>query len=256
MKNSSKSDSVLIVIPARYGSTRFPGKPLAKIAGKPMIQWVYEAAQKTMKPVVVATDDSRIQKAVESFGGRAVLTPKSCFSGTDRVAHVARKTKSDIVINLQGDEPLISPKTIQKVIQILKRNKKAVMSTAACEVPRALLTSPNVVQVKIDASHKALAFSRELNGGRNQSGYPLKHIGIYGYRKNFLLKFAGLPQTSSEKKHCLEQFRAMENGYPIHVAKVRNDTVAVDLPEDIQKVEQTMLEAKHSRPLGLEETRG
>jgi len=244
------------VIPARYGSTRFEGKPLADILGKPMIQYVYEGVRqsKLIDDVIVATDDQRILEAVKSFGGRAVITSPTHFTGTDRVAEVARKLKSEIIVNVQGDEPLISGSFIDKAIRPLVANDHLQMSTLMTRIKEVRdWLNPHIVKVVVDQKNLALYFSRspipfprDLQIGRLESNpfgtsRPLpkrvfKHIGVYVFRRRFLLHFTKMKPTPLEKLEKLEQLRALENGYPIKVTPFDYEPLAVDTPEDLQKV--------------------
>ncbi len=254
-----KKDKIKIsaVIPARYGSTRFEGKPLADILGKPMIQRVYEGVResKLIGDVVVATDDQRIIDAIKSFGGRAVMTSPTHSTGTDRVAEVARTLKSEIIVNVQGDEPLIKGDIIDKAIRPLLTDDTLELSTlmARIEEVRDWL-NPHIVKVVADQEDFALYFSRspipfprDLQMGRLESNpfgtnRPLpkrvfKHIGVYVFRRKFLLHFSKMKPTPLEKLEKLEQLRALENGHRIKVTVVEYEPVCVDTPEDIQKVE-------------------
>jgi len=244
------------VIPARYGSTRFEGKPLADILGKPMIQYVYEGVRQSrlIDEVIVATDDQRILEAVRSFGGKAVITSPTHFTGTDRVAEVARKLKSEIIVNVQGDEPLISGSFIDKAIRPLVANDHLQMSTLMTRIEEVRdWLNPHIVKVVVDQKNLALYFSRspipfprDLQIGRLESNpfgtnRPLpkrvfKHIGVYVFRRKFLLHFTKMKPTPLEKLEKLEQLRALENGYPIKVTPVDYKPLSVDTPEDLQKV--------------------
>ncbi len=243
-----KKSRTVAFIPARFGSTRFPGKPLASIAGTPMIQHVYErvSAAKRVDEVFVATDDKRIAETVNNFGGKFVMTPSSLKSGTDRCAAAAKKIKADIVVNVQGDEPVISPKTIDAAISALLKSRDTVMSTAAVPIrDNDTLFSQNVVKVVIDKNANALYFSRTaipFLRGVHQQDYLrhfnfFKHLGIYIYRNSFLQKLTKLTETSLEHSEKLEQLRVLENGYKIKVAIVEEDTISVDVPSDIIAVE-------------------
>lgn len=247
---------ILAVIPARYGSTRFEGKPLADILGKPMIQYVYEGVResKLIDEVIVATDDPRILEAVKAFGGRAVMTSPSHFTGTDRVAEVARKLKSEIIVNVQGDEPLIKGCFIDAAIRPLLTDDSLQMSTLMTRIEEVRdWLNPHVVKVVVDQKNFALYFSRspipfprDLQIGRLESNpfgtnRPLpkrvfKHIGVYVLRRQFLLHFARMKPTPLEKLEKLEQLRALENGYRIKVTPVNYEPLSVDTPEDLQKV--------------------
>jgi 3-deoxy-manno-octulosonate cytidylyltransferase (CMP-KDO synthetase) len=236
---------VVAVIPARYDATRLPGKPLADIGGQPMIEHVYRraAAARGVGAVVVATDDDRIAAAVRNFGGIAVLTQSTHRTGTDRIAEVAAQLACDIVLNLQGDEPLIEPETIEAVITPLISDPMLEMSTVCVAISaREDYENPNVVKVVRDCTGRALYFSRSPiphhripePGSRMPTAY--KHIGLYGYRRTFLLKFATLPQTPLEKTESLEQLRALEHGYRIHAVETSYDSIGVDTPEDLERV--------------------
>lgn len=240
---------IVAFIPARYGSTRFPGKPLALIAGTPMIQHVYERVSEAKKvdEVYVATDDKRIAEAVESFGGKFVMTSSALRSGTDRCAAAARKIKADIVVNVQGDEPVISPKTIDAAVAALLKSPGSVMSTAAVPInDRDLLFSENVVKVVAAKNGDALYFTRStipfLRGVKQQDYLRnfkfLKHLGIYIYTNDFLQKLTNLKETPLEAAEKLEQLRVLENGYRIKVAVVEEDSISVDVPSDITAVEE------------------
>lgn len=222
------------IIPARYGSTRFPGKPLADINGKPMIQWVYESAKKSklLGSVIIATDDKRILDAAHKFTKDAVLTPQF-NSGTDRLAFVAKNIECDIVVNIQGDEPLIKPEIIDSAISPLASNKDIVAGTIATEFENENeIKNPNNVKVIIDKNGFAIYFSRLPLPS------SLKHIGLYAYKKDFLKKYAEMAQTELELKEKLEQLRILENGYKIYVTKTDYKTIGVDTKEDLEKVKK------------------
>ena len=251
-----KKTKISAVIPARYGSTRFEGKPLADILGKPMIQYVYEGVRqsKLIDEVIVATDDQRILEAVKSFGGKAVITSPAHFTGTDRVAEVARKLKSEIIVNVQGDEPLIRGTIIDNAIRPLITDETVPMSTLITRIEEVKdWLNPHIVKVVVDQKNFALYFSRspipfprDLNIGRLEShpfgtDRPLpknvfKHIGVYVFRRQFLLRFSKMKPTPLEKLEKLEQLRALENGYSIKVTPVDYEPICVDTPEDLQKV--------------------
>jgi len=243
---------IVAVIPARYQSTRFPGKPLAEIAGEPMIRWVYERARKAqfIDEVWVATDDERIHKVVKSFGGNVRMTSCEHQSGTDRIAEIARHMDWDLVINVQGDEPLIEPAMIDAVILCFKNNPSVYMGTLKREIKTTTeVLNPNVVKVVTDNEGYALYFSRSplpflralWNTIQEIEHAPLsfpifKHIGLYGYRKDFLLHFASLKPTPLEKIEHLEQLRVLEHGYKIKVEITEKDSLGVDNPADLQRV--------------------
>lgn len=232
------------IIPARYASTRLPGKPLADIWGKPLIQYVYEQAKKaeSISDLIVATDDERIYKVVESFGGRAMMTSPTHPSGTDRCAEVAAKIDCDFVINIQGDEPLIPPYVIDKVAQALWESPSDVyMSSAATIASPEEKDNPNVVKVVMSKDLFALYFSRSpIPYLRHPVATTYRHIGIYGYRKDFLLKFVSLPQTPLEITEALEQLRALEHGYKIKMVIVDYSPVGVDTSEDLERVKEML----------------
>ena len=230
------------IIPARYGSTRFPGKVLVKIKGKTMIQRVYEQAKKSasLKDVIVATDDQRIFREVERFGGKAVMTSQRCKSGTDRVAEVAKKLKEEIIVNIQGDEPFLPPQMIEEGLLPFKKDKGILIGTIATKIKDySVYNDPNVVKVAVDKDNFALYFSRSplpyLREVKFSSILPIyKHIGLYIFRRTFLLKFNSLPKSPLEKIEGLEQLRALENGYPIKVVITRYDSLSIDTQEDLK----------------------
>lgn len=247
MKKTS-SMRVIGVIPARFGSTRFPGKPLADIMGKTLIQRTYENAKKCtlLQDLVVATDDKRIFDHVKGFGGHVVMTSEDCPTGTDRLAEVLKNDRkyeqSEIIINIQGDEPCLDPDVIKKVIEILDHDPLAVMSTAIVELPPEEAQNSSVVKCVIDKNQNALYFSRALiPAGLSQKIQPnvqyYKHMGIYGYRREFLRHYSELTPTPLMQAESLEQLKVLEHGYRIKAAIVSHESVGVDLPEDIKKVE-------------------
>jgi 3-deoxy-manno-octulosonate cytidylyltransferase (CMP-KDO synthetase) len=239
----------IAVIPSRFGSSRLKGKPLVPIAGRPMIQRVYEQAQKS--PVVtgvwVATDDDRIVTAVNAFGGNAVMTSDTCRSGTDRVAETANILKlapDDIVINIQGDQPVFDPRSLEDLIAPFEQDPAVEMTTLAFKIrdPREI-TDPKDVKVVFDSRGRALYFSRAQipfpRDGETQTDY-YKHLGFYAYKKSFLDRFVTLPTGRCEAVEKLEQLRALEHGFPIHVALTAFDSPEIDLPEDVQRVEKAL----------------
>jgi 3-deoxy-manno-octulosonate cytidylyltransferase (CMP-KDO synthetase) len=237
------------VIPARYASTRLPGKPLQEILGKPMIQRVYENASRSrrLEALVVATDDERILRAVGAFGGRAALTSKDHNTGTDRVAEVARGLDCEIVVNIQGDEPFVHPGMIDEIVEPLLEDPELPMCTCMHRIldPRDF-DNPNVVKAVVDLAGEALYFSRSLipyprKSERGSEGHRVfEHIGLYAYRRDFLFKYAALPQTPLEKLESLEQLRVLEHGYRLRVVETRQPYVAlsVDTPEDLQRARE------------------
>ncbi len=240
---------VLACIPARYGSTRFPAKVLAKDTGKFLIQHTYEQACLASLPekVIIAADDKRIAAAAKSFGAECIMTSRNCASGTDRIAEAVADIDVDIVVNLQADEPEIDPANIDKVARLLIDNPDCPMATLAAEFQNAAqISDPNIVKVVVTShesratSHKpvrAIYFSRSIipydrqQGGIGAVKNYLRHLGIYAYRKEFLLKITALPQTPLEKIEKLEQLRALENGFSILVAKVKHTCDGIDTPE-------------------------
>lgn len=234
----SRTQKIVALIPARYSSSRFPGKPLAEIRGKPMIQRVYERAclAKSLAKVIVATDDQRIYQAVTGFGGRVVMTSPKHQSGTERLAEATKDLDADIVVNIQGDEPLIQPEMIEEAISPLLNEPQIVMSTLKQPITDSSeLNSPDVVKVVTDKHDFALYFSR-CPIPHNSSCF--KHIGLYVYRKNFLMRLVSLEPTPLEMAERLEQLRALENGYKIKVVQTEYLSIAVDRPEDLEKVKQ------------------
>jgi 3-deoxy-manno-octulosonate cytidylyltransferase (CMP-KDO synthetase) len=242
---------ILGIIPARYASSRFPGKPLALIAGKPLIQHVVERCQKskTLSEVIVATDDTRIWEVAQNFCQVEMTAPEHP-SGSDRIAEVAQRCACDAVVNIQGDEPLIDPEVIDGVARALERDE---MSTAATRITNPEeYDNPNVVKVIVNSAGRALYFSRRtipyLREAASRSvneqlaAFPfLKHLGIYGYRRETLLRLVKFPVSPLERAEQLEQLRALENGIPIAVVKVDYDSVGVDVPEDVQRVEALLM---------------
>lgn len=239
---------IIAVIPARYGSTRFPGKPLADLQDKPMIQWVYERVKraKRVDRVVVATDDRRILQAVKEFGGEGRMTSRRHRSGMERVAQVAEELTAGIIVNVQGDEPMIHPRMIDEAILPLLKDRTLKMATLKARI-RDLqeLIDSNIVKVVTDVRGFALYFSRSPIPGLKEGTYLsrhlrsiniYKHIGLYVYRRNFLLQLTKLKPTPLERAEGLEQLRALENGYRIKVATTRFEIVGVDTPRDLERV--------------------
>jgi 3-deoxy-manno-octulosonate cytidylyltransferase (CMP-KDO synthetase) len=240
--------SVLAVVPARYGSTRFPGKPLAPIAGRPMIQHVVERVRqaKLVSRVVVATDDQRIKSAVEAFGGEAILTRADHANGTDRVAEVAAHVTAQIYVNVQGDEPLIDPGTVDAVIAAMLEDESVQIATpcVAIEEPKDIM-DPNVVKVVRDFDGNGIYFSRApipwvRDTNASVKAQHWKHLGLYGYRREALLEYQTLPPGELERIEQLEQLRWLENGFRIRVAETDYDAVSVDVPSDVERVEKLL----------------
>lgn len=238
---------VAVIIPARYGSTRFDGKPLASICGKPMIQWVYQRAMQAecVDAVHVATDDDRIRDAVTAFGGNVVMTASTCRSGTDRVAEAVEQLKmdmGDLVVNIQGDQPLVDPRCFDALVAPFYDDPTVQMSTLAFAIvdPREI-TDPKDVKVTFDNNGDALYFSRAtIPYGRdgNHGDDIYKHLGVYAYTREFLECFRSLAPGRLEAIEKLEQLRAMEHGYRIRVVVTPYDSPEVDLPVDIQRIEE------------------
>ena len=253
---------VVAVIPARYASSRFPGKALVDIAGKPMVQWVYERTCQAagVGHVLVATDDARILQVVQGFGGHAVMTSRTHPTGTDRLAEVAATLDAELIVNVQGDEPLIEPAAIDAAIAPCAADPTLVMSTLRCPIPTVdELFDISITKVVCDAQDFALYFSKAPIPYHRDAWGPLptmvprlrlaggtapvvgwRHIGLYVYRRTFLLDFARLPQTPLERLEQLEQLRALEHGYRIKVVPTQYVSIGVDTPEDVAKVRRLL----------------
>jgi len=233
---------ILGIIPARYSSTRLPGKPLTDIAGKPMIQRVYESSAKSrlISKLLVATDDNRIFDCVCGFGGNTILTSKKHKTGTDRICEIISKIKSDIVVNIQGDEPNIYAGNIDSAIKPLLKDKKIDVSTLAIRMKnRHEINDANKVKVVIDSDNYAIYFSRSVipyDRSKKSSIKYYKHIGLYVYRTDFLKIYQQLRPGYSETAENLEQLRILENGYKIKVIITKKDSLSVDTPEDLKKI--------------------
>jgi 3-deoxy-manno-octulosonate cytidylyltransferase (CMP-KDO synthetase) len=233
---------VIAIIPARFDSTRFPGKPLAKLGNKYIIQHVYEQAQKSelFAEVIVGTDDQRIFEAVDGFGGKVTLTSKKHKSGTDRVAEVCKKMScckdADVIINVQGDEPFISEKPLRKLIEIF--NDSEVMVASLMHEITKDIEDPNVVKVVCDENFNALSFSRIPNTESITPNY--KHIGVYAFRRKTLFEFVELPESKLEKVEKLEQLRLLENGYKIKMVLTSYKGIGIDTPRDLEKAENIL----------------
>jgi 3-deoxy-manno-octulosonate cytidylyltransferase (CMP-KDO synthetase) len=255
--------NALAVIPARYASSRLPGKPLVPLCGKPMVQHVWERVRRASKVshVLVATDDERVRRAVEAFGGEAVMTRADHRSGTERVAEVAAGREAEILVNVQGDEPLIEPAAVDAAVEVLLADASAQVATLAVPVAAlAEVMDPNVVKVVLDFDGNALYFSRAPIPWIREGSFPaatavgaglappggrthLKHLGIYVFRRSALLEFPTFPQGELEKLEQLEQLRWLENGCKIRVAETSCDSVSVDVPEDVPRVEKLLQQA-------------
>jgi 3-deoxy-manno-octulosonate cytidylyltransferase (CMP-KDO synthetase) len=234
------------IIPARYQSRRFPGKPLAPILGKPMIQWVYENAKKSssLERLLVATDDKRIFKACQSFGADVIMTSPAHHSGTDRIAEAAQKVDSSIIVNIQGDEPLLQPDMIDSLVKSLQEDNAPMATLVYKTTDLASLSDENVVKVVFNRNGYALYFSRSPLPSHPQDFF-FRHIGIYAYKKNFLMNFPHLPVLFLEKSENLEQLRALENGYQLKVIETPFMISSVDNPGDIHKIEEILKKEKH-----------
>ena len=246
---------VIAIIPARYESNRFRGKPLAPIAGKPMIQHVVERAKKVkmLSRVIVATDDMRIAECVESFGGEYVITRKDHVSGSDRLAEAAELvgiSEHDVVVNIQGDQPLFPEEVVEQVASPLLEDPALPMSTLIYKIVRKEeINDPNHVKTVFDRNNNALYFSRspipfQRNPEEGVVPTYYKHLGFYAYRKGFLLTFVALPEGEWERFEKLEQLRALEYGYRIRVTLTEHDSIEVDTPEDLQRVEEFLRSAR------------
>ena len=238
------SDTIIGAIPARYASVRLPGKPLRLLAGRPLIEHVYRRSREapSLSRVVVLTDDERIAEAVAGFGGECEMTPADCISGTDRIAHAARRWDASAIVNIQGDEPLIDPAAVEAVACHLRQHPADSMVTLAAPISEQDFADPNIVKVVRDRRGYALYFSR------SRIPYPrlevsaerLAHVGIYGYRKDVLLRLAELVPSPLEGSESLEQLRALENGIPIRVLEVESSEPGVDTPEDLARAEAVL----------------
>jgi 3-deoxy-manno-octulosonate cytidylyltransferase (CMP-KDO synthetase) len=242
----------IAVIPARYSATRLPGKPLVSLAGKAMIQRVWERTKqaKRISRVIIATDDERILKAVAGFGGEAVMTRSEHRSGTERVAEVAvhnSSSEDEIFVNVQGDEPLVDPEAIDTLVEAIEAEEGVSVATLMVPIGKpADIMDPNIVKVVLDFDGNALYFSRApIPWVRDREAAPvhaqhMKHLGLYAFRRSALLDFATLPVGDLERIEQLEQLRWMENGYKIRVAETQHDSVSVDVAEDVARVEQLL----------------
>jgi 3-deoxy-manno-octulosonate cytidylyltransferase (CMP-KDO synthetase) len=241
---SGTLSGIVGAIPARYASTRLPGKALIPIAGRPMIEHVYERVSRArgLDRIVVLTDDERIARAVESFGGEWEMTPADCASGTDRIAHAARQWQAAAVVNVQGDEPLIDPEAVSRIAAHLVEHPDDPVVTLAAEARPEEMGDPNAVKVVLDLAGYALYFSRsDVPYPRQQGGpAPLKHLGIYGYQREALLRLAALPPTPLERSESLEQLRALEHGIRIRVLRAGIGSPGVDTREDLERVERLL----------------
>ncbi len=237
---------VIAIIPARYGSTRFPGKPLAMLKGKPLLQWVVEGTKTSslLEEIYVATDDIRIQELCKKINIDCLMTPTSCATGTDRLFEATKGLEFDVAVNIQGDEPLINSEYIDPLVNAFKKNPALDMATLAHPLAAHDVENQNAVKVVMNHQDEAIYFSRfgipfsrekfELNGP------AMKHIGLYAYSKEFLRQFCTSPQSAIEKAESLEQLRALYLGAKIKVLRVGKPTYGVDTPEDLQKLEASL----------------
>ncbi len=242
----------MAIIPARYASTRFPGKPLAVLGGKTVIQRVYEQVSSVLSEVYVATDDQRIYDCVEGFGGKAVMTREDHKSGTDRIEEAVEKigTDADVIINVQGDEPFIQPSQVETLMHLFDASETQIGTLGKLFESMESVENPNSPKIVTDNRGFALYFSRSVipyirGKERNDwfGQYPfLKHLGIYAYRREVLAEVTRLPQSSLEKAESLEQLRWLQNGYRIRVGLTDVETIGIDTPEDLQRAEQFLLE--------------
>ncbi len=236
-----RESAVVAAIPARYGSTRLPGKVLLEIAGRPMIEHVYRRAEEAGLAAVVLTDDERVEAAVRGFGGNVEMTPADCASGTDRIAWAARRWEAAAVVNVQGDEPLLDGAAIARLAQHLVEHPEVPMVTLAAPAREEEFASPDVVKVVTARDGTALYFSRApIPFARLDGAAPLKHIGIYGYQRETLLELAALEPTPLERTESLEQLRALENGIPIRVLEVEKAWPGVDTMADLEAVRELL----------------
>ncbi len=254
--DSRDAGSVIGVIPARYGSTRFEGKVLASIGGKPLIQHVYENAKraKSLSRLLVATEDKRVMDACARFGAEVQMTSAEHASGTDRIAEVARNVQGDIFVNIQGDEPMVHPDMIDALVEPFRKDKELRVSTLITKVDsKEELESPNVVKVVIDTNGIALYFSRSIipfqrdeqtAAGKKELSIYYRHLGLYAYRRDFLLAFTAMEPSTLEQVEKLEQLRILENGYRIKAVETPYRTIAVDTVEDLERVRRIMEEKK------------
>jgi 3-deoxy-manno-octulosonate cytidylyltransferase (CMP-KDO synthetase) len=251
---NSNSTKVLAVIPARHASVRFPGKPLAPIAGKPMIQHVVERVRRAnlVSRVVVATEDPRIKNAVEAFGGEAIITRSDHRTGTDRVAEVAVHVPAGIYVNVQCDEPLIDPGTVDALVSAMLEDEAVQLATPCTAISRpGDIMDPNIVKVVRDFDGNGLYFSRApipwvRDTAETVAARHWKHLGLYGFRRDALLEFPTLPPGELERLEQLEQLRWLENGFRIRVVETDYDAVSVDVPSDVARVEKLLSERREA----------
>jgi 3-deoxy-manno-octulosonate cytidylyltransferase (CMP-KDO synthetase) len=242
--------TVIGVIPARYASNRLPGKPLLDLAGKPIVQHVFERARQTetLNDVLVATDDERISRAVSAFGGKAVVTPTTIQSGSDRAAYAVRNLEADVIVNIQGDEPFINPEMIDETVQALLDDQQIEVSTPVRKIDSSEeLLNPSVVKVVLDENKHALYFSRSVipflrvlqdRQDWTKKHQYYKHIGLYVFRKEFLLTFTQWDRSPLEQAEQLEQLRILEHGHRIKCVITEHDSFSVDTPDDLERLRE------------------
>ena len=250
---TSVENKILAIIPARYASTRFPGKPLAEIAGKPMIQHVWEQVRKTCRidEVLIATDDQRIFDAAQDFGAEAVMTRSDHQTGTDRMVEVVKQKNCRWVMNVQGDEPLIFPDDLDRLIEKAEADAETKAATLIFPISDPeKLQNPNIVKVVLNQKNQSLYFSRSLipfPRSEQDREFPVwRHLGVYMFRRDFLLEFHQWPQTPLEKLEQLEQLRILENGETLLCVEAESEGVGVDMPEDIEIAEKILIESQNT----------
>ncbi len=239
------SEEAIVIIPARYASTRLPGKPLIKIDGKPLIQWVFESALqiKNANEVIIVTDDVRVERVAKSFRARVMMSPSNIKSGSERVGFAAKSIDAELIVNLQGDEPFISSETVDEAIRVLQDNPQINISTLGCPLKSEdEWGNPSAVKILVDSEMNAIYFSRsKIPFFRDSRFHPihelLKHIGVYVFRKKFLMQFLEWKETPLEKIEKLEQLRVLEHGHKIRVVKTEKNSFGVDTPEDVAYIE-------------------
>lgn len=237
------------MIPARFKSSRFPGKPLAKLGDKTLVQSTYENALRAhcFDTIIIATDNQEIYHHANSFGAEAVLTSEHCQSGTDRIIDLlnqGHQENASIVVNLQGDEPFLEPQVVNGVIEALRSTPDAVVATAIVEIEDEIeARNPSVVKCVCDQHGRALYFSRSLIPGNKNGNFKppyYKHLGIYAYQREFLLKFGQLPPTPLQQAEDLEQLKILEHGFPIHTVVVQSESIGIDTPEDLERAKERL----------------
>ncbi len=252
MRNEEEKSKVVGVIPARYSSTRFEAKVLVDIMGKPMIQWVWERAKqvKILDELIIACDDERVAEVARGFGAQVVMTAKGHTSGTDRIAEVVNPIEVKVVVNIQGDEPLVHPTMIDSVARAILSDSSISVATIIRKIENLQdISDPHVVKVVKDKNDFALYFSRSpipFHARNSDITAPVyyKHIGLYGYSKDFLFTYKNMASSNLERTEKLEQLRVLEDGYKIKVIETKYDTIGVDTPEDLEKVKEYLMKEK------------